>query len=52
MQTQTLINILRNRIVASQDNPTEVMFLAEVVNRLEKLYKIECEEDAKNGGGK
>lgn len=45
MQTQTLINILRNRIVASQDNPTEVMLLAEVVEHLEKLQEYEKSEE-------
>ncbi len=45
MQTQTLINILKNRIVASQDNPTEALLLEEVVNHLEKLQEYEKNEE-------
>lgn len=45
MQTQTLINILKNRIVASPDNPTEALLLEEVVNHLEKLQEYEKSEE-------
>jgi len=44
MTTQTLIDIIKNRISASKGNPTEEQLLSEVVKALEKLHKLECEE--------
>lgn len=44
MTTQTLIDIIQNRIKNSQQNPTEAQFLVEIDRALERLKEYE-EED-------
>ena len=44
MTTQTLIDIIANRLRASQTNPTEAQLLAEVLKALERLATIESKE--------
>lgn len=50
MTTQTLIDILANRIKARQSNPTEAQLLSEVIMALARLQQYESghisEEDS------